>query len=353
LLEVRVTEAKTFRTEFGIDNARSPSVGSFRRTGQINEANLLGLGDELSVAYSNTDGSDSLDASYILPINARNGTLSFAYGTTSSDVIEEPFNFLDINANSRYAELTLRQPVVQSPRQEFALGLTLSRRQTQAKFGLEELEGEAFPSPGADEEGRTRLSALRFFQEWTQRSSREVLAFRSQFSVGLGILGAIINNESPDSRFFSWRGQGQWVRLLAPDTLLLLRTDLQIADRAILPIEQFGLGGQQSVRGYRQDLLLADNGAFASAEVRLPIIRRARQEPILLLIPFVDVGAVWNNSDTPPPRSTLASVGLGLQWQIGRLTARLDWGIPLVDIDSRGRTWQENGIHFSVRYNPF
>jgi len=40
---------------------------------------------------------------------------------------------------------------------------------------------------------------------------------------------------------------------LAPDTLLLVRGNVQLADRALVPIEQFSLGGLESVRGYRQD----------------------------------------------------------------------------------------------------
>ncbi|MHC5830270.1 MAG: ShlB/FhaC/HecB family hemolysin secretion/activation protein, partial [Nostoc sp.] len=108
-------------------------------------------------------------------------------------------------------------------------------------------------SPGADEQGRTRVSALRFSQEWTSRNSHEVIALRSQFSLGIDALNATINQNPPDSRFFAWQGQAQWARLLAPETLLLLRLNTQLASRTLLPIEQFGLGGQDSVRGYRQD----------------------------------------------------------------------------------------------------
>jgi hemolysin activation/secretion protein len=43
-----------------------------------------------------------------------------------------------------------------------------------------------------------------------------------------------------------------------------------------------------------------------------------------------------------------------LQWRGGEgFNARVDWGIPLVDVDSDGRTWQENGVYFSVIYNAF
>ncbi|MEH2246898.1 ShlB/FhaC/HecB family hemolysin secretion/activation protein [Nostoc sp.] len=356
LLEVKISEAKTLSSQIVLDNGRSPSVGSFRRRLQLNEANLLGLGDALGVAYTNTDGSNSFDASYTLPLNPKNGTLTFNYGTTSSNVIEPPFNVLDIESASRYYELTFRQPIVQTPTQEFVLGLTASRRESEASyFPL----GERLPFPGlgADEEGRTRVSALRFFQEWTSRNSHEVIALRSQFSLGIDVLNATINQNPPDSRFFAWQGQAQWVRLLAPETLLLLHLNTQLASRTLVPLEQFGLGGQDSVRGYRQDYLLTDNGTFVSAEVQVPILRLPQINSMLQVIPFVDFGVGWNSSGREnPEHNTLAAVGLGLRWSQGdRFTVRLDWGIPLVSVNSNEneRTLQENGLYFSLFYNPF
>ncbi len=355
ILSVRVREAPSFNAQVALDNGRSPSVGSFRRRLQINEANLLGLGDNLGVGYTNTDGSNSLDASYTLPLNPRNGTLTFSYGTTSSNVIEYPFNILDIESASRYYDLTFRQPAVQTPTQEFTLGFTASRRESDISSLLQR---EGVPaselSPGADERGRTRVSSLQFFQEWTSRNSRQVIAARSQFNIGIGAFDATINTESPDSRFFSWQGQAQWVRLLADETLLLVRANMQLADRSLLPIEQFGLGGLGSVRGYRQDLLLTDNGILATAEVQYPVLRIPQSQTLLQVVPFFDVGSGWNSSRENPDVNTLVSVGLGLQWRQGdRFTARLDWGIPLVSVNSRERTWQENGVYFSVIYNPF
>jgi hemolysin activation/secretion protein len=356
LLEVKVSEAKTFSSQIVLDNGRSPSVGSFRRRLQLNEANLLGLGDALGVAYTNTDGSNSLDANYTLPLNPRNGTLTFNYGITSSNVIEPPFDVLDIHSDSRYYELTFRQPIVQTPTQEFALGLTASRRESDISSLLqrEGLPGSVL-SPGADEQGHTKVSAFRFFQEWTSRNSREVIALRSQFSLGIDILSPTINQNAPDSRFFAWQGQAQWVRLLAPETLMLFRLNTQLASRTLLPLEQFGLGGQDSIRGYRQDYLLTDNGTFVSAEVQVPILRLPKIDSTLQVVPFVDFGVGWNSSDRENPNpNTLASVGLGLRWSQGdRFTVRLDWGVPLISVESNERTLQENGLYFSLLYNPF
>lgn len=357
ILQVQIAEARTGNVQLALDNGRSPGVGSFRRRIQVSEANLLGLGDSLSAGYSNTDGSNTFDTSYTLPLNARNGSISFNFGTSWSSVIERPFDDLGIESSSRYYEINYRQPLVQSPTQELIIGLTASRRESEISSSRLEEFG-IFPnilSPGADERGRTRISALRFFQEWTTRNSREVLALRSQFNLGIGAFNATVNAQAPDSRFFSWQGQAQWARLLAPDTLLILKANAQIASTRLLSLEQFGLGGLDSVRGYRQDYLLTDNGAFASAEVQIPILRLPQASGLLQVIPFVDLGMAWNNQQANPDPNALAAVGLGLRWSSGdRFTARLDWGIPLVSVDSQTRTWQENGLYFSLVYNnPF
>ncbi|WP_292843233.1 ShlB/FhaC/HecB family hemolysin secretion/activation protein [Nostoc sp. NMS8] len=352
VLEVTIIEAKTLSVSALIDNNRSPSVGSVRRQIELREANLLGFGDALQVGYTNTDASNRFDFNYTIPLNPRNGTLSLAYGTSNSSVIEPPFDQLDIQANSSYYELTYRQPIFQQSREEFALGLTLSHQQTQTKLGIDNIGG--FPlSPGADDQGKTRVSAIRFFQDWVERDERQVLAARSQFSLGVGVLDATINDSSPDSNFFSWRGQGQWTRLLAPDTLLIMRGDIQLSERPLLPLEQIGIGGQQTVRGYRQDALLTDNGVLFSTELRLPILKTQQSGGVLQLTPFIDMGVAWNNGNNNNSDSnTLIGTGLGLLWQEGDFSARIDYGIPLISIDTEKRTLQDNGIYFSIRYNP-
>ena len=353
VLAVKVTEADSFNMELFTNNGRSPSVGSWRRGVRINEGNLFGFGDGLSVEYTNTDGSNAFDGRYALPLNPRNGTLTLAGGLTNTEVVEPPFDRLDITGDSYYLEWGFRQPIIQAPTQELALGLTVSRQQSQT-----ELLGEDFPlSAGANDQGETRISALRFFQEYSQRRRQEVFAVRSQFSLGLDIFNATVNDDPPDSRFFAWRGQGQYVRLLFPDSLLVVRSDLQFSTRALVPLEQFSLGGWQSVRGYRQDLFLTDNGVFASAEVRLPILRVDSVQGLLQIAPVVDFGVAWNDKDNPiqiPGSNTLVGAGLAVQWQMGdNFTARFDWGIPLIDVDSRDRTLQEQGLYFTVNYSFF
>lgn len=354
LLEVQVKERQPFRVNTALDNERSPAVGTFQRSVELSHTNLLGFGDGLGLSYRNTEGSNGIQTSYSLPVNPQNGTVQFSYADISSNIVERPFSQLDIISDARSYELTFRQPLLRKASaeatKEFALGLTATRAESETS-----LLDTPFPlSAGADDQGRTRISAVRFFQEWNQRSNKEVLFVRSQFSLGINAFNATVNENAPDSRFFAWRGQTAWLRRLG-DTTLVLRADLQLADRALVPLEQISFGGVTTVRGYRQDALLSDNGILASAELRIPVF--SGQSGGLQVIPFVDIGTAWNSSDdesTLDP-GTLASVGLGLQYQLGeRFTARLDWGIPLIPLDnSSSNSWQENGLHFSLRYQPF
>jgi hemolysin activation/secretion protein len=73
---------------------------------------------------------------------------------------------------------------------------------------------------------------------------------------------------------------------------------------------------------------------------------------ILQITPFVDYGTASNRSGNPNiDPSNLASVGVGLLWQSNNLSARFDYGIPLVYVRSRDdETLQEKGLYFSIVY---
>ena len=352
ILEISLQEADPFDVTFSFDNYRAPSVGTDRRQVQLTHRNLFGLGDRFNIGYLNTDGSDSLnDLNYTIPINAHNGTLNFRFSYTDSKIIESPFDRFDIESENSNYEFTYRQPLLQKPTEDLALGISFFRSDSALTLQNEPRQ----LSRGADDDGETHISALRFFQEYTTRDAKQVFALRSQFSLGVDVFNATINSgDVPDSTFFAWRGQAQYVRLLSPDITLFLRADLQLANDPLVPVEQFSLGGALSVRGYRQDALLGDNGLFNSAEIRATIIRIPKWDTSLQLTPFVDFGKVWNTDDVKFDKNTLVSVGVGLRLQVSdNFAARLDWGIPLVDLETNGDTLQEDGIYFSLELTPF
>jgi hemolysin activation/secretion protein len=366
-ITVAVIEARAFDVSLGLNNSRPVSVGTTQQQVFVTQANLLGFGDAVNVGYSRTEGSDSLSGSYQLPLGSNGATVGFSYSPGWNDIIDPDFFDInrdgigpDIQSESETYEIRLRYPLIRTIQdqtyQEFSLSLTGTLRDSRS-FLLE----EPFPlSPGASIDGKTRVAALRIGQDYSLRDAVQVLAVRSQFNVGIDAFNSTINNAIPgvetipDSQFFSWLGQMQWVRVLAPETVLVLRSNMQLANQALLSSEQFGIGGFGSVRGYRQDRLLTDNGVLASAEVRLPIARLPEWQSTLQIVPFMDFGTGWNSAGRDPDPNTLAAVGAGLQWQTSdTFTARLDVGIPIIDAGPGGDTWQENGLTLSVVYTPF
>ena len=361
ILSVSVAGADTFEVKAQLNNNRNPSIGSFERGISISEANLLGVGDKITASYKNTDGSNQYEGGYTLPINARNGTLGVNLRIANNEIVESPFDELDIEVDSRDLDFTWRQPILQKATseisQELALDLTASRRESDSS-----ILNTDFPiSPGADDNGEIRTSALRFGQEWLQRNRTEVFSARSQFNLGLDAFNATTSNDEPNSQFFAWRGQLLYLTILgSPQTnstvspSILLRSDLQLSADALISVEQFSLGGNGTVRGYRQDTLLTDNGFFLSAETRLPIATIPQVKGTLQFTPFIDLGIGWNTDNEPTDANTLIGTGLGLLWEMeNRLSARIDWGIPLVNKSDDRDTLQENGVYLQLEYNLF
>ena len=357
-LDVDVNQGNAFDPVLFVNNSRTPSVGSFQRGVELNHNNFLGYADSLSFVYRNTDGSNDFDTSYSVPINSLDGTVGLRYRYVGSDIIEGDLDRLDIESQTDEFELTLRQPLLRTASsestQEFALGLEFSRQTNEVT-----VRNIPFPdlSPGADADGETKISALRFFQDWTRRTRRDVLAVRSQLSAGLDIFDATENVGAPDGKFVSWRGQVQWLRQLqaSSNINLLLRSDIQLSSDDLVPLERFSLGGINSVRGYRQDALLGDSGIFTSAEVRIPFYRWSNGQNSVSAVPFLDFGTTWSNDDGRDlEEDTVVSLGVGVRLDLSNtLNARIDYGIPLIEVVDRDDTLQENGVYFSLEYFPF
>jgi len=359
ILRVSVTSADTFSLQTKLNNNRNLSIGSFERGIQLEEANLLGIGDRFNLTYDNTDGSNQYGGGYAFPLNAKDGTLGFNFRGGKNQITQSTFEELDIDIKFRNYDLTWRQPILQraNPQvsQELALGLTAGRRESDSSI----MDEPQFLTAGANENGEIRTSVVSFSQEWLQRNRRQVILARSQFNLGVDVLDATILEDGADGQFFSWRGQFSYLRSLnkSPSTFsstLFVRSELQLASDPLISTEQFSLGGANTVRGYRQDILLTDNGFLAAAELRLPIIEFESIEATLQFTPFIDFGTGWNNGGEDTEFNTLVGTGFGLLLQTPeRFSARVDWGIPLINSDDRGSSLQEDGVYLQLEYDIF
>lgn len=356
ILVVRVTEAKAFGSQLSVDNYSPPSVGAEQFGIGLQHINLTGMGDVLAAKFdrSFTGGSNTFDLLYQVPLNAMEGTLRLRTVINRNEITQQPFKVFNIEGESELYELNFRQPLVRTPREEFALVFGFDHQD-----GRTFLDGEGFGfGQGPSRNGITRTSVFRFGQDYIKRDPGGAWALRSQFSLGTGLLDATVNSHpTPDSRFMSWLGQVQRVQLLGQDHLLIMQGDLQLTTDPLLPSQQFIIGGAQSLRGYRQNVRAGDNGFKFSIEDRITLQRNATGASILQLAPFLDLGTVWNHSNNPnplPSQRFLASLGLGVLWEpIPRLNLRLDYGLPLVNLDDRGNNLQDDGLYFSVIYRPF
>lgn len=347
VLIVDVVEADPFSLAFTVSNSRAPSIGSVQASATAFHGNVLGFGDFASLRYEFTEGLDLYEVRYGLPLNAYDGVLQVRYENADSTIVTPQFVDAGIRSESETFSISYRQPLTRSINQELALGLAFDLRESRS-FILDDIPFSFSIGP---EDGVSKVSALRFSQEWLNRDISSVVALRSQFSLGLDIFDATVNDTGTDGQFFSWLGQFQWVEQVSPGWLLVSRLNSQLTPDSLLPLEKFSVGGVDTVRGYAQNQLVTDNAVVGSVELRVPLSAIPNE---LQLIPFIDAGTGWNNGTENPDPSVLVGTGVGLQWQPNpEANFRLTYGIPLVDVPGRGDSWQENGIYFSFTLQPF
>ena len=344
-LKVQVEEESPYKAWLEFNNFQSPTVGAERGMATVEHRNLTGIGDVFRFTYGQSAGINPLiDTSYVVPLTPWDTSLILQYRKNDFDVIEAPFDDLDIQSESDIFTMTLRQPIYQTTRREFALAVTAEHLRNQ-NFLL----GEPFSfTAGTTEDGESNVSALRFSQQWIDRTPGQVISLHSRFSFGIDTMNATNNDSTlPDTQFFSWLGQAQVARRL--ETLsaqVISRMDLQLANDRLFPLEQFAVGGRYSVRGYRENQIVRDNAFLFSVESRIPIFPSKWGTERLQLAPFIDVGRAWNTKDPTPDPKTLASTGLGLRWSaFDRGHFQGYWGIPLNHVDTQGGNLQDSGIH--------
>jgi hemolysin activation/secretion protein len=355
-LDVAVTENTPWLVGLQFDNNRSPSVGAERFSFIASDTDLLGLSDNLNLRWGLTKGQldhaefaelDDIYLSYAVPVTRYDTLLQFSFENSDSPVVEEPFAQLDIRSRTQGFSVGLRQPLYRTVNTEFAVSLALSRRDNKTF-----LAGEPFSFSPGTVNGESTVTAVRLGQEFLTRTQDYALALRSTFSIGMDALQATIQPDGlPDSQYWAWLGQAQYVRRLPRDWQLILRGTAQLTDQALLPIEQFSLGGVDTVRGYRENQLVRDQAICATAEVRIPIIRK-NDRSVLDFAVFADAGWAKNN-DIPGnptlPDQFISSAGLGVLWNpVHNFSMTVYWGIPFKHFDQNADNLQDMGIHFNL-----
>ncbi len=348
-LNLSVFERRPFGGSFEVNNHQAPAIGSERAMARFWHRNVSGGGDSFNISASGSEGLGELEASYEILLNSRGTRLGFWGIATKAEAVEAPFDQLDIESETQSYAIVFSHPLIHNLNTEFSIFGSAEVRQSQSF-----LLGEGFQfSDGLEEDGIARVTALRLGVQYTHRDRQRVFAARSTFSGGIDAFDATINETGPSGEFFAWLAQLQWAqRFDWLDARMIARLDAQLALDPLLPLEQMAVGGHATVRGYRENRFVRDNGVVGSLEFRIPIWRRSSGHTVLELAPFYDYGRSWNRDRPTPQPEVLESAGLGLIAPINAtFYGEVYWGHTLRNVPdiSDEHNLQDDGIHFRFR----
>ena len=352
VLELEVERARPWELSLRTDNHRPPSTGAERIYLGGTVRNLTGFGDSLTFHGGFADLEQGREGSleFRVPLNAQDTTLQLRYAYTDATLLEKPLAELEIASETERVEALIMHPLVKNTTWTLHVGGGLAWAHNRTT-----LLGERFDFNISAVDGESRSSALRLVQEATWRERNQAFAVRSIAGWGIDMLDATIHHDGrPDTRFFVWSGQGQYVHQLNDDGLqLVARGAVQLAGERLLPLEQITIGGAHTVRGYRENTIVSDNGYAGSLELRYPLWAGQRwfpQPQTLHIAAFSDLGGGWDHS-AYRERDTIASVGLGLLWTLAeRAQAELYWGHRLESVEAQtDHNLQDDGLHFMAR----
>jgi len=357
VFDLQVHEARPYQVGLQFDNAGTPSTGAERLALVASHLNLTGVGDTLSLRFgpmaggvSNPEFAPSNDilVQYSRPIIGDSTRMNLFFARNDLSLVEPPLSVLGSDTVTNSAAVSLQQTLFHTPRDEMNLTLALSRRDN-----LTRLLGQGFSFSDGAVDGSMVSTALRTSLDWTARSDVYAISARSTLSVGLDALGATMHPDSqPDSRFVSWLGEVQQVWRIQPlESTLLSRASIQLAGQRLLALEQFSMGGMDTVRGYRENYLLTDNAALFSMELRknlLPSWYGLSVDGAL----FADVGYGWDHGRSSGGK-TLAGVGCGLLFDLAQhVQGTIYFGVPLCN-QGAGDNLQDLGINFQILVKAF
>ncbi len=363
ILDVRVTETTPWRLDVGVDNHRSPSLGGEQATIRLAHLSVTGNGDRLELYGNYADGLGDGGIDYTLPLGAAPTAVRAYFSGGFADIVEAPFDIVDIQSETRTLGLEVSHPVWRTPGSSLFGFLGVEARHSEStlldrpfSFSLGEIEGEA------------DTSVLRGGVNFAFRDERQALALQLTMRFGTDWYEAAVEERvppglnGPDTDFIVFQGQGQYIRRLDwLESELHVRAAAQLANDPLLPVEKMPIGGAWSVRGYRENLLVRDNGLTASAEWRVPLFRG--RDPVdgfdwraLTAVAFADWGQSWDQDTGLPSddKVRVSSIGLGGLWSpLPRLSMQLFFGEALDDVGGSGDALQDRGWHWRIGYRVF
>lgn len=340
-----VTEdRRTVRIYAGGDNTGNDHTGNARWMAGINWANAFGADQILTYQYTTSSDFHKFQAhtiNYVIPLPWRN-ILTFYGGYSTVHPHFHPFK-----SHGQAGQGSIRYQI--------PLGKTYTSFLQNIDVGFD-YKGtnnalDFFDIPIDASSGTVNLTQLTFSYALNYEFPMHKIGFQTEL---FWSPGAWIPHQSHEDYEKLRQGAtphyfyGQ-VRLddyiSFAHWLLFLQGRAQVSTASILPSEQFGLGGYNTVRGYQERLVNVDTGFCFNVEARSQGIKvfqrwKPRINDSLVFLGFADFGTGYNHNSIPELTGwqSLLGIGPGIRYQVGSwLTGRLDWAFPLLKVADHHR----------------
>lgn len=274
---VTVSEAPVQRLSMELDNTGAAATGRLRLALLWRHADLTGRDDSLSVqgitSPERPEQVKVLSLGYRLPVYGQLAVLESYASYSDVDGGSTPTAAGDLRFAGRGKVLGLRVSRLLPRWGEAEQRLTLALDQREY---LNQCDIAGMPAGACGTAGES-VSVRPMAVEYSLRSGAErpwALQVGLHHNLGGGRHGnaeafEAVRPGAPRG-YTVLRAQGQLRMPLAEDWSLQSRFMLQWTDQALIPGEQFGLGGAQMVRGYEEREATGDRGWFASLELGSP-----------------------------------------------------------------------------------
>lgn len=348
-LVVTVEERRPWSAQLRYDNHHSPVVGARRPSLWVEHRNPSGWGDRFDAHVARTVGLDDFHAAYSVGLPRSPWRLGARYERSDSLAIDPPtFRDLEITAASTTRRVEVSNALIGTSTRSVSASLALERRRSEST-----LLGIPFSFTAGITDGVSEVAVGRLAAELTALGPTAVVFLRGQWSAGRSRRSIDAVDGSPAERFHVIALQSQYARRLSESgAQALLRVDAQYARDTLFPIEKKPLGGADSVRGYRENVLLRDSAVVATVEARWPVWRRGEETRMSIAL-FADAAYARDAVPRPADVRSIASAGVGL-------LVALPWGISgRIDYARPSRRWlteradsQDRGVHFRLSWAP-
>jgi len=345
-------DRRTLRLFTGIDNTGNDFTGNARLMAGFNWANAFLADQMFTYQYTSDDWFQRFQShtvNYMIPLPWRH-TMTFygGYSTVKPNIDHFESHGMSGQASFRY-QLPLGRTYI-SFLQDLNIGFDFKATNSDLFF---EDTVESIRSPMVN----LTQAVLAYHFGWEVGSHQigfDLEAFISPLSW-------LPNQSKHDFRELRADANPKYAygRIGIEDRFYFLNCELWTQARAqgstanLLPSEQFGLGGYNTVRGYAERIVNTDNALCVNLELKTPSFSilgwtRKKSTDRMLFLGFVDFGLGRNHELLEGEKSPeyLLGVGPGVRYNMGTtLQARLDWGFPLLKIEGHNL---HQRLHFAV-----